>query len=545
MRAAHALLLGLAAARQVPVVPAVEQHFKPGQQAVWVFEAEGKRIGSHASTFLGPEELGGARAGHFRSAVRIDGQLLATAELWTDGDGHPLRCVEEFLVGTAYSRIELECAGKQSKARIVQGPSTREVTLDVDPAGFLLVNNFIAHLELYLALHAQGQEAKARFFSGNTLQSFDYSLRAQGDAWQDSLGERLVLRDGRLAEIDVPAAKLHIRRSDETFEPVRIVRPEIRKAGAGFDAEEVVIARGEARIAGTITRPKGSQGPLPAVFFVSGSGVQDRQGFSSGLDLGTHEILDRITSAGFLVLRVDDRGAGASSDMPPGASFLDLLADARACVEFLAQRPDVDARRIALVGHSEGGESVPLLAVERPSIAAVVLLAAPGRPVLEIIADQNRLALERAGLPAEEIEAQMKGVRAFLARLAGDEPIDPAGLAPEELAALQVRAWLQSHARQDPIATLKKLACPVLVLQGALDFQVSPERDAKAIDAALAAAGNEDHELHVFERLDHLFKRVPGERSELADYGKERPVDPQFLDTLTAWLAERLRPSGK
>jgi uncharacterized protein len=323
------------------------------------------------------------------------------------------------------------------------------------------------------------------------------------------------------------------------------VRPEILKAGAGFDAEEVSIEREGAKIAGTITRPKGSQGRLPAVFFVSGSGVQDRQGFSNGMDIGTHEILDRVTSAGFLVLRVDDRGAGQSSDLPPNASFLDLVADARACVEFLGKRADVDPARIALIGHSEGGETVPLLAAERPSIAAVVLLAAPGRPILEIIADQTRLALEKQGLPPEEIERQLAAVRAFLERVAGDGEIDPAGLAPEELVALQNRAWMQSHARQDPIATVKKLRCPVLILQGALDFQVSAERDAKALEAALAAAGNPDHELQVFEKLDHLFKKAPGDRSEFGDYWKARPVDAQFLDTLTAWLQKRLLPVKK
>lgn len=562
MRMLAALALGTLLA-QVPEPPAIEKLFKPGEEAVWVFESDGKRIGQHASRFVGPEPLDGRRAEHFRSSLRLDvpqlkTQMLSTADLWTDGAGHPLRYVQEALVGTAYSRVEIECAGKDSIGRIVQGSSVREIPLDVDPAAYLLSNNFVSQLEIYLALEARGQDAKGKFVSASVLQGFEYSIRAKGsfedtldgvptkgESYQDSLGEGLRMSGGRLVEVDVPAAKLRIRRVREPVEPVRIVRPEIQKAGAGFDAEEVVIEREGARIAGTITRPKGSKGRLPAAFFVSGSGVQDRQGFSSGMDIGTHEILDRVTAAGFLVLRVDDRGAGESTDLPPNASFLDLVADARTCVEFLAKREDVDPARIVLIGHSEGGETVPLLAAERPAIAAVVLLAAPGRPVLEVIADQNRLALEKQGLAPEEIERQLKQVRAFLERVAGDEPIDPAGLAPEELAALQSRAWLQSHARQDPIATLKKLRCPVLILQGALDFQVSPERDAKALEAALAAAGNKDHELHVFEGLDHLFKKVPGERSELGDYWKTRPVDAQFLDTLTAWLRKRLLPEKK
>ena len=543
---------------QAPERPPIEQIFKPGDQSQWVFESEGKRIGEHASRFLGPEVLDGRRAEHFQGSLRLQMSALGAvqlsiADLWTDGEGRPLRYVQEFLVGTAYSRVEIDGAGKNSKARVVQGSTAREIPLEIDPAAFLLANNFVSHLEIYLALRARGEDARTTLFSANALQGLTYAIHAQsafeetidgvpttGEVYQDSLGERLRVSGGRLIDVEVPSAKLVIRRSRETFEPVRIVRPEIAKAGAGFDTEDVRIEREGARIAGTITRPKGSTGRLPAAFFVSGSGTQDRQGFSSGLDLGTHEILDRITAAGFLVLRVDDRGAGESSNLPPNASFLDLVADARACLDYLLTRDDVDPARIVLLGHSEGGETVPILAAERPSVAAVVLLAAPGRPVLEIIADQNRLALERQGLSGNDLERQLQGVRAFLARLASDEAIDPVGLDAQELAALNMRAWLQSHARQDPLATIRKVRCPVLILQGALDFQVSPELDAKAIDAALTAAGHQDHELHIFEQLDHLFKRVPGERSELADYWTTRPVDPQVLDTIAGWLQKRL-----
>ena len=293
-----------------------------------------------------------------------------------------------------------------------------------------------------------------------------------------------------------------------------------------------------------MTKKKDSKGRLPAAFFISGSGPQDRNGFSSGIDLGTHEILDRLTSLGFLVLRVDDRGTGESSAMRPDESYLDLVADARACVEHLMERDDVDPQRIVLLGHSEGAETAPILAVERPEIAAIVLMAPPGRPIQEIIADQNRLELEKQALGKDEIEKQMKEVRAFLAKLASDEPMDATNASAEERTALASRKWFQSHSKHDPLDTIEKVKCPVLILQGAKDFQVSPEKDAAALDAGLRAAHHPDHELRVLAGLDHLFKKTPGEKSELADYWKSRPVDPEFLDALGAWLKKRFEPLG-
>ncbi|NOT31539.1 MAG: hypothetical protein HOP15_13915, partial [Planctomycetes bacterium] len=102
------------------------------------------------------------------------------------------------------------------------------------------------------------------------------------------------------------------------------------------------------------------------------------------------------------------------------------------------------------------------------------------------------------------------------------------------------RHWFKSHLGRDPLAPLAAVRCPLLILQGGRDVQVSAERDAPKILTALDAAGHEDHELHVFPVLDHLFKRA-GERPSELDYLKSRPVDAEFLDALVAWLKARLQ----
>ena len=47
----------------------------------------------------------------------------------------------------------------------------------------------------------------------------------------------------------------------------------------------------------------------------------------------------------------------------------------------------------------------------------------------------------------------------------------------------------------------------------------------------------------MFPSLDHLFKKSPGEKSEIADYAKNRPIDAEFLETLHSWLKVRLKPT--
>ena len=532
-----------------------------GDEVTWVFEQNGERIGAHLLRYDGPSTQFGSAAHHFSGWVRIDAvpalpmEQRYQAELWVDDGGWPLHHVLRAQLGSDFARIEVTFAGQRAAVEIEKSGRSQELTVDVPTGVLLQTNNFIGWFELMLLsrLPEPGESTELQLLSSNSVQTLSYQISHKSgpdgsdglDApavYEDSLGEVLTIAaDGRVLELAVPSQGLVIRRAEEPFETFEL-EPPASRIDERFVYEEVTIEHGEARLAGMVTKLHDRSQPLPAVFFVSGSGLQDRDGFGSGIEIGTRTILDHLTAAGFLVLRVDDRGVGASTGPMEGLGFDELVADARACVDFLFEREDVDPERLAVIGHSEGGVTVPLLALERPRIAAVVLMAATGRPLADVIMDQNRAALETSGLEGEALEGTLAGVRDLLDRLAGDGEVKPEELPADQRAMLANRAWFQDHARQDPPATLAQVKCPVLILQGAKDFQVSAEKDARALAAALEQAEHPDYDLHVFPELDHLFKRVQGEQSTLAEYFTERPVDEQFLSVLDDWLRARLVP---
>ena len=566
--ASRALLVG---AMLVPVATATRQDrsvvtlYQPGEEHAWVFEQDGKRVGWHVLRYEGAVGPVGTAIHHFVGRVEIDSMPQVglprqryLGDLFTDGSGHPVRQVLEATIGDAYSRVELSIAEGKAAAEVVQGPSKKQLSIDVPDGVFLQANNFIGYFELMLALSpVDAKTIEASLLACNGLQVLPYhakeigkletqdGAKVAGSKLEDSLGQVISLAaDGRLLGIEMPAQKLRILPSKEQFEAFSIEPPETAPAATDLDVEPVEIRHEGVVLAGEISRPRGASGRLPAVFFISGSGLQDRNGYSSGIDLGTHEILDRLTREGFLVLRVDDRGAGESKAPVASLSFDDLIADARACVDHLFARDDVDPERIALIGHSEGGCTAPILAAEQPRIAAVVLMAATGRPIQDVILEQNGQALDLAGIKGKEREKILADVQRYLDLVSGDAKIEPDEIPADYRDLLTFRPWLQSHARQDQRANLQRVHCPVLILQGAKDFQVSPERDARLIAKTLDEAGHTDHQLVVLPDLDHLFKRVKGERSELAEYFERRPVDPSFLDALVKWLAEHLHVKG-
>ena len=72
--------------------------------------------------------------------------------------------------------------------------------------------------------------------------------------------------------------------------------------------------------------------------------------------------------------------SGRAAAAPNRRTLADYADDVRAAVKFLSERKDVDPKRIAIVGHSEGGLVAMLAAAKEKRIAGVALLATPGIP---------------------------------------------------------------------------------------------------------------------------------------------------------------------
>jgi hypothetical protein len=211
------LLLALAFAPPAPRAPVdpriVADLYRPGEERVWVFEQDGKRIGDHAFRYEGTVEVPGRSLHRFTGRVRIDAMPAAglpeqryLGELFTDDAGRPLRSVLEATLGESYSRVELSFAAGKASALVVQGPARNELSIDVPEEAFLQANNFIGYHELTVALGL-----RAQLFSSNRLQVIPYRAKPDEGKLEDSLGERISLAgDGRIREIEIPGQKLRI-----------------------------------------------------------------------------------------------------------------------------------------------------------------------------------------------------------------------------------------------------------------------------------------------------------------------------------------------
>ena len=295
--------------------------------------------------------------------------------------------------------------------------------------------------------------------------------------------------------------------------------------GAPYTAQDVrVSGPGGIVLGGTLTMPTNARGPVPAVVTITGSGQQDRDELipiAGGIRL-FRQVADTLSRRGIAVLRLDDRGLGASGGDPRTATSADFADDIRAALAYLRTRRDIDGTRLGLVGHSEGGAIAPMIAATDPKLKAMVVMAGPGEPGIEISMAQNKYILERdTTLTPAKRDSVLRAARASL---------DPAK---------QTIPWVKFWMSYDPAPTARRVTAATLILQGATDRQV-PVDQAEKLAALIRAGGNRDVTVRVIPATNHLFIADPTGDFNAYDKLPTNNVSASVLGPLADWLVLKL-----
>ncbi|MCE5205499.1 MAG: alpha/beta fold hydrolase [Porphyromonadaceae bacterium] len=341
-------------------------------------------------------------------------------------------------------------------------------------------------------------------------------------------------------------------------------RPQTPREPLPYISEEVIITQPDDSISlsGTLTLPD-STGIFPAILLIAGSGPNDRDETIFG-----HKpffvISDHLTRNGFAVLRYDKRGVGKSTGDFDKATIRDFADDAAMAVKYLKQRKEVDAEKIGILGHSEGGLVAPIVASGETGIRMMVLLAAPGTTGIEIVLDQNEVSMQQQAMEPENIEKlQMLNREMFESLLTWDGSENQKTALRDRLLNLwkqlpllvtlkmnkesylrsqfnaMIKPGYRSFLAIDPAKSLEKVSCDVLAINGENDLQVPADKNLAAIEKALEKGGNKRFELKKYPLLNHLFQESVTGRVD--EYGKiSQTISPEVLSDITNWLKKEV-----
>jgi carboxymethylenebutenolidase len=168
---------------------------------------------------------------------------------------------------------------------------------------------------------------------------------------------------------------------------------------AYINSETVVVPSGKLRLKAFLWKPNGS-GPFPTVLFCHGSGGTDAD-HTAGLRItqAAEKLAPLFLKHGYAFLYLFRRGQGLSADQGPFMQDIlqreegtkgkearqhlqfilattDHLDDVLAALTFLKGAPAIDPKRIALAGHSFGGQLTLLAAEHDNTVRAAVTFGA-------------------------------------------------------------------------------------------------------------------------------------------------------------------------
>lgn len=357
-------------------------------------------------------------------------------------------------------------------------------------------------------------------------------------------------------------------------------KPQTPIAPFPYKSKQVTFSNqdGKIKFSGTITYPNSldSTQKFPSVILFTGSGAQDRDE-----SIGNHKpfavISDYLTNAGYAVLRVDDRGAGFTKVSPDKLKYTteDLIEDGDAYFKFLSMQTMVNANKIYLIGHSEGGSIATGVARKNPSVAGIIGLAPMLATWAETNTYQNYWALKNGGVDSLISENYLGLHLLLLSKLCNEREIPNDSISESiirfcynewktnssygtdkikkkvissfekvykdkllntlytQYTALFTNPWMFYLFKITPSAELVQLRLPILVLQGKLDQQISYTQSEDVVKMLQTVGRNIQIEL--FEKHNHLLQHCKtGNVNEYFD--NQESFSPEVLEAITNWL---------
>lgn len=332
-------------------------------------------------------------------------------------------------------------------------------------------------------------------------------------------------------------------------------RPQDPQPPFHYQIEEVTFVNEKEgnTLAGTLTIPEG-EGPFPAMVLVSGSGQQNRDE-----ELMNHRpfwvIADYCARQGIAVLRYDDRGVGGSDGEVKNATSMDFSYDAEAAFDYLRNRKEINASKVGILGHSEGGVINFMVSSRRPEVAFLVSLAGPSVNGIEVLKEQQAAILRASGMSEEMVQfngnanAQMFDIietsndweeadtllRQLLKGWGYNEELT------EQTVGQMASPWMYYFLRYDPTDAIVKTNCPALLLNGTKDLQVIASQNLPVYEKIIAEHGKTNLTLRELPDLNHLFQHCetgsPNEYFEI-----EETISPEVLEMIVGFVKGMKKP---
>lgn len=294
------------------------------------------------------------------------------------------------------------------------------------------------------------------------------------------------------------------------------------------------------KVKGVLSYPRDQQ-KHPVVIIVHGSGPMDMDG-STGNTKIYKDLAWGLATKGICVFRYDKRsfthGSRLYMETYNGKSYTaqdEVVDDVLAAIRLMKDNIHVDTSRIFLVGHSQGGMLLPLVAQQyKAPLAGLILLAANARPIQDLLVEQmdylypdNEQRTYNEYMMVKEIKQ-----KAAYSKKKNLDPKSPTDSLPFNVSASYWN-YLNNY-NQTKVFT--SLTTPAYILQGERDYQVTMTDFELWKKASALRKGST--QFKSYPDLNHLFITGKGP-SKPSEYQLQGNLSEEVIGDMLQWMQEK------
>ena len=293
----------------------------------------------------------------------------------------------------------------------------------------------------------------------------------------------------------------------------------------------VLIPSGNVVLDGLLILPRQQTVPAPAIIWVGGSGDWEMiSNYQHEPDIFYRYYLEhQLLAKGYAILYMNKRGKGRSTGNWQKAGFEDRAADANAAYHYLASLPQINAKQIGMVGHSQGGWIVQIAATQNQNVAFTVALCGATVDVYTQTLQTYQRQYECEGLQGKRLTRKLRWKKRELALGHVVGRVFKGGEAGQ---------WARiRHYNHD--AVLRKLQTPSLMVFAERDAYVWAQANLTHLRSVFPQGLPPHIQTYVLPQGEHMLHVVPNgcilAWEELKDSAKH-PYSEALRNYLTNWI---------
>ena len=286
--------------------------------------------------------------------------------------------------------------------------------------------------------------------------------------------------------------------------------------------DEVMLSANDLQLYGTLLTPDSPTNK--AILIISGSGQTDRDGNSKPgyINNSLKKLAELLQKEGFAVLRYDKRSVGKSisdSLKVENLRFEQYAADASLWITFLKNK----YKDITVIGHSQGA-LVAMLAIQNNNVDRFISLAGLSEDAYTTVKRQL----------ANQPEFVKNDSYPILDSLRIGIKVDSI---PQYLYSLfnpKIQDYFISFMKYDPREEIKKLTCPIMIIQGSADIQITVEGATQLSEETPFST------LKIIDGMNHVLRKSSTDAAEnMATYSNpDLPLHEDLIEVLLNFIKQ-------